>query len=88
MSAQSSPITFTSEEQLDLQRLEQNLELFNALKALLQQGIFPGNASVALVRCQQLSEQLISNTVQQVEQIKKTATDRSTAPKEEAKKEG
>lgn len=87
MSAQSSPITFTKEEQVDLQRLEQNLELFAALKALLQQGIFPGNASVALVRCQQLAESLISNTAQQVETIKKSATERSSAPAEESKKD-
>lgn len=78
MSAQpSSPLTFTKEEQLDLQRIEQNLELFNALKALLVQGLFPGNASVALVRCQQLSEELIKNTMQQAETIKKAATERN-----------
>jgi hypothetical protein len=85
MSASTASITFTSEEQLDLQRLEQNLELFNTLKALLIQGIFPGNVSVALVRCQQLAENLITNTVQQVEQVKKVAADRSLV-KDEAKK--
>ena len=85
MSASNSPITFTSEEQLELQRLEQNLNLFNALKALLVQGIFPGNASVALVQCQQLADQLVSNTAQQVDTIKKTATERATKADDTAK---
>ena len=86
MASQSNPITFTQEEQLDLQRLEQNLELFNALKALLTQGTYPGNASIALVRCQQFSDTLLTNTTKQIEDIKKAATERSQK-KEEAAKE-
>ena len=85
MSASSSPITFTQEEQLELQRLEQNLNLINTLKALLVQGIFPGNASVALVQCQQLADQLVNNTAQQVDTIKKAATERVTKTSDAAK---
>lgn len=80
MASPTNHVVYTQEEQLDLQRLEQNLELFNALKALLTQGTFPGNASVALVRCQQFADNLLVNTSKQFEDIKKAATERSTKP--------
>jgi len=86
MSAQPTQFTFTPEEQLDLQRLDQNLELFNALKVLLVQGIYSGNAAIALVRCQQLADNLIQNTAQQVDTIKKVAADRGSK-KDEPKKD-
>lgn len=84
MSAQSSPvITFTEEEQLTLRDLQNNLELFSALKALLTQGQFPGNAAVAVIRCQQLAEQLLKNTDDQIKSINKTASERSQQPAKE-----
>lgn len=87
-SAQNNPITFTEQEQIDLRQLEQNLELFGLLKGLLTQGTFPGSASVALIRCQQLAENLIANTAKQAEEVRKAATERSAAPKADTKVEG
>jgi hypothetical protein len=83
MSAQeNAPITFTEQEQVDLRNLNGNLELFSLLKSLLTQGLFPGNASVALIRCQQLADSLISNTQKQLEEVQKNASSRSKdAPK-------
>lgn len=86
MAAQeNTPVTFTEQEQLDLRNLNSNLELFSMLRGLLIQGQFPGSASVALVRCQQLAENLISNTQKQIEDIQKSASSRSN--KLETKKE-
>lgn len=86
MSAQNTPITFTSEEQLDLSRLEQNLDVFNTLRQVLQQGIYPGGAAVAVIRCQQLAESLVKNTADQVDAIRKQATERAAGSQAEEKK--
>lgn len=78
MSAQSVPaITFTQEEQVLLRDLQNNQDLFNALKALLTQGQFPGNAAVAVIRCQQFTEQLLKNTADQIKEVNDTAASRS-----------
>jgi len=75
---ESTPVTFTEQEQLDLRNLNSNLELFSLLRSLLSQGQFPGNVSVALVRCQQLAESLVANTQKQIEEIEKAASSRSS----------
>lgn len=83
MSAQeNAPVTFTEQEQVDLRNLNGNLELFSLLRGLLAQGLFPGNASVALIRCQQLADSLISNTQKQLDDLQKNAASRA---KESAK---
>lgn len=78
MSAQeNAPVTFTEQEQVDLRNLNGNLELFSLLKSLLTQGLFPGNASVALIRCQQLADSLIANTQKQLDDLQKNAASRA-----------
>lgn len=85
MAAQTnSLVTFTAEEQRDLQNLQANLELFNLLKALLVQGSFPGSASVALIRCQQFADNIIVQTNKQIEDINKSAASRSQGSEKES----
>jgi hypothetical protein len=80
MSAKTStPGTFTKEEQLELRNLNSNLELFQLLKGLLQQGQFPGSAAVALIRCQQFADNIITQTSQAIEGINKAANERPDA---------
>ncbi len=73
-------ITFTQEEQVLLRDLQNNQDLFNALKALLTQGQFPGNAAVAVIRSQQFTEQLLKNTADQIKQVNDAASARSQEP--------
>lgn len=76
MAAQENNIFYTQEEQADLRNLNANLELFSLLKTLLTQGSYPGNAAVALIRCQQFAENLIQQTSKQLEEINKGAASR------------
>lgn len=74
---ETTPVTFTQEEQVELRNLNSNLELFNMLKTLLSEGQFPGKASVALVRCQQFAETIVAQTAKQIEEVQKKAASRS-----------
>lgn len=88
MSAQkTTPGTFTKEEQLELRNLSSNLELFKLLKALLSEGQFPGSAAVAVIRCQQFADNIVNQTAQQIDQINKTAAERTDSDTTETESE-
>ena len=70
-------LNYTKEEQNDLVNLNSNLEVFELLQSLLVQGRFYGSQAYAVVRCQQLADNLIKNTKNLIDNIEKNAETRS-----------
>lgn len=73
----SESLNYTKEEQSDLSNLNSNLEVFELLQSLLVQGRFYGSQAYAVVRCQQLADNLINNTKDLIDKIQKNAESRS-----------
>jgi hypothetical protein len=82
----SESLNYTKEEQSDLNNLSSNLEVFELLQSLLVQGRFYGSQAHAVVRCQQLADNLIKNTKDLIEKIQKDAESRSAQGEQNGQK--
>ena len=79
-------LNYTKEEQNDLVNLNSNLEVFELLQSLLVQGRFYGSQAYAVVRCQQLADNLIKNTKNLIDNIEKNAETRSAQGEQNGQK--
>jgi len=75
-------VTYTAEEQQDLTSLAGTERVLKNTLSLLQNGMFVGNASLAVLECSQFVESLVKQTTEQRERIEKAAKARSEASEE------
>ena len=80
--AQAAPaaITYTSEEQVTLKQLQENGRVLANLKALLNDGTYPGKVAVSLIESLNFTNGLIKGTEQRIATIIKQAEERATNP--------
>ncbi len=78
----SSPITFTSDEPVKLQQLEQQAQGFTNFKNAVTRSLSVGQDAAIISNLLQFLDNMVNQSIQQMEQIKQEAQARSTAPKE------
>lgn len=80
----NSPIVFSSEEQLKLQDLENQINGFTGFKNLVTRSLYAGQDSALAAQLLNFLSDLITQSMNQVNQIRTNAQERANAPKEEA----
>lgn len=80
MSNSEKPVTFTEQEQLQLNSLDANARILQNINALLNVGTFPGDKASALLEGQRFIQGVLQNTLKQADQVKQSAQERASAP--------
>lgn len=76
----NSPVVYSSEQQLQLQELEKQINGFNSFKAAVGRGLFSGQDSILAANLIGFLDNLSSQSMKQVKQIQDDAKAKSEQP--------